>query len=97
MVFVLLLGMVGCGAPKYKVDYCGAKDLYKNAKDSYRAGQKVELVYMYVATDTDYRFYLDGEPVDWDYEDGNFVIRFVMPEHDVVLDYTAVNSMLPCE
>ena len=28
---------------KYKVDYCGKKFEYRNAKDEYRAGEKVTL------------------------------------------------------
>ena len=95
LLLTVTVGLAGCGAKKYRVDYCGCKGMYENAKDSYRAGEEVELVYTYVATDTRYAFYLDGEPLDWDYEDGCFVIRFTMPEHDVVLDHTAVNDMLP--
>ena len=98
---VLLLALtcmtLGCGAKKYKVDYCGSEFAYANAQESYRAGSEVRLVFELIATDTDYRFYLDGEPVDFTYESEGFVITFTMPEHDVVLDYTMVNSMLPPE
>ena len=45
---------------KYKVDYCGQKFAYKNAKDEYRAGEKVTVYYSMVATDTDYYFSLEG-------------------------------------
>ena len=41
---------------KYKVDYCGEKFAYKNAKDEYRAGEKVTVYYWMIATDTDYSF-----------------------------------------
>lgn len=97
LLTALLFSLAGCGAPKYKVDYCGSQLAYRNAKESYRAGTEVKLVYELVATDTDYRFYLDGEPVDYEYENDCFVITFTMPAHDVVLDYTMVNSMLPLE
>ena len=32
-------------AKKYKVDYCGQKMAYPNAKDEYRAGEKVTLYF----------------------------------------------------
>ena len=97
LLAALTLSLLGCGAPKYKVDYCGAEFAYQNAKESYRAGTKVKLIFDCIATDTDYFFYLDGEPVDFTYEDNCFVITFIMPEHDVVLDFTTKNSMLPVE
>ena len=79
---------------KYKVDYCDAKDLYKNAKDYYKAGKKVRLYFPYVATDTDYHFYLDKEPIRFTYDDKKgFIIEFVMPAHDVTLTCKSFNSM----
>ena len=33
----------GCSEAMYKVDYCGQKDKYSNAQDSYKAGSEVEL------------------------------------------------------
>ena len=35
--------------------------------------------------------------MDFTYEEEGYVITFTMPEHDVVLDYTTVESMLPPE
>lgn len=99
VALILLVGLllVGCsGAGKYQVDYCGAKGCYSNAKDSYRAGSEVTLYFELVATDTDYSFLLDGEPVHYTYDDQKgFVIQFTMPDHDVKLEYNAYNSMLP--
>ena len=46
---------------KYKVNYCGKKFEYKNARDEYRAGENVTLYYSMIATDTDYFFSLDGD------------------------------------
>lgn len=98
LLLTVLFGLAGCGAPKYRVDYDGCEGFYTNAKDSYRAGKEVELVYDLIASDTDYAFYLDGEPVDWTYDpDRGFVITFIMPDHDVKLTFTMVNSMLPPE
>ena len=41
---------------KYKVDYCGKKFEYKNARDEYRAGENVTLYYSMIATG--YRLFL---------------------------------------
>lgn len=86
---------VGCSSKAYRVDYCGAKEFYIGAKDSYRAGARVELRFDLVATDTDYTFYLDGstEGLDVQGSGGGFIISFTMPEHDVRLEYKAVNTM----
>ena len=97
LLLLCALSLVGCGAAKYKVDYCGGEFAYANAEESYRAGTEVRLIFELIATDTDYYFYLDGQPVDVTYENNCYVITFTMPEHDVVLDYTMVNSMLPPE
>ena len=98
---LLLLGCLpfmfaGCNAKEYKVDYCGSKYCYSNAKDSYKAGTKVVLYFELIATDTDYSFTLDGEPINYSYdEEKGFVIEFTMPEHDVKLECNSKNSMLP--
>lgn len=46
---------------EYIVDYCGRKECYFGAKDSYKVGEEVVLKYGMIATDTDYLFSLDGE------------------------------------
>lgn len=94
-VIIIAIFITGCGKRSYKVDYCGAKDFYANAKDTYKAGEEVELIFDLVATDTDYTFYLDGKSEDLDvHGTGNgFVIRFTMPDHDVKLSYSEKNSM----
>ena len=100
LVIILLVGVLvitGCSGNSsdvYKVDYCGQKSCYKNAKDSYKAGTKVELYFDLVATDTDYSFYLDGERINYEYDDRKgFIIKFVMPEHNVKLECESHNSM----
>ena len=80
----------------YLVDYCGQKGCYTNAKDKYKAGSKVTLYYDLIATDTDYKFTLDGESVNWtSNEKGLFTIEFIMPDHDVKLECHTKNSMEP--
>ncbi|MBQ3417001.1 MAG: hypothetical protein IJH32_04125 [Ruminococcus sp.] len=92
---VMMFGLSGCGGTKYKVDYCGQKDCYSNAKDSYRAGQTVTLYYELIATDTDYSFYLDGKSIKFNYnEKKGYEIMFVMPQHDVTLECRMENSMV---
>ena len=58
-------------------------------------GQTVKFTFPYVLTDTDYRFYMDGEPYyDFEYDDmKGFVFKFTMPDHDITLDFTTINSM----
>jgi len=100
LVLIIIVGVFmglfsSCSANRYTVDYCGQKDLYKRAKSSYRAGQKVTIYYSHIATDTDYCFYLDDERLNVSYEDKKgIVIRFTMPKHDVKLSMTSNNSMV---
>lgn len=78
---------------KYKVDYNGQKDWFRGAKDSYRAGERVRLIYDMIATDTNYTFTVDGAYFSPKYVDNSFVIEFDMPAHDVSIRVTWVNSM----
>ena len=82
-------------AKKYRVDYCGAKSWYSSAKDFYQAGTEVELHFDLIATDTDYRFSLDGgaEKLDMEHTGKGIVLRFTMPDHDVKLQYSCRNTM----
>ncbi len=80
---------------KYKVDYCGRKFEYKNAKDEYRAGDRVTLYYWMVATDTDYSFGLEGAELSLGYDARKgYVLSFTMPENDVKIHCSSRNSML---
>ena len=83
-------------AELYEVDYCGQKDLFKKAEDEYEAGDKVKLYFDVIATDTDYTFYLDDEILDVEYsEEKGYIIKFIMPDHDVTLRVEMTNSMEP--
>ncbi|MBR0113074.1 MAG: protease inhibitor I42 family protein [Clostridia bacterium] len=92
---LMFLTFPGCfSAEKYSVDYNGMKESYKGAKDSYREGAHVKIYYDIIATDTDYSFFLDGERINYTYDDNKgFVIEFTMPAHDVKLTMTSENSM----
>ncbi len=94
LAIVLLAGLTACFEQRYHVDYDGRKSAYTGAKDSYPAGAKVTLYYENWATDTDYSFYLDDEPLDFGWDDRRgFVIEFMMPAHDVTLRCESYNSM----
>ncbi|MBR0374154.1 MAG: hypothetical protein IJH91_06480 [Mogibacterium sp.] len=90
-----LAGCSGKDKPvMYHVDYSGDKGGFSNAEDEYAAGTQVELYYDMIATDTDYTFFIDGEYAKMDYsEDKGYIMRFTMPEHDVVIHVESRNSM----
>ncbi len=89
-----MFGLFGCGNAKYRVDYCGQKGDFPGAKDAYAAGKNVTLYFPYIATDTDYSFFLDEERLNPGYEEGKgFVLKFTMPDRDVKLTVRSVNSM----
>ncbi|MDO4748988.1 MAG: hypothetical protein Q4A12_07435 [Eubacteriales bacterium] len=92
--FIMFGILTACGAQTYNVDYSGQKVCYQNAQDSYEANEKVTLYFPMIATDTDYTFTLDGESLNYDYDDSKgFIIEFIMPEHDVTLECITTNSM----
>ena len=83
----------GCQSTKYNVDYCGKKDSFKGAKDSYRAGEKVELIFKQPETDGDYSFFVEGARVSADYEaDKGYIFSFTMPQHDVSVNIDSNNA-----
>lgn len=97
-VILVILKFMKTGAKKYKVDYSGEKELYKGAKDSYRAGSRVRLYYDLIATDTDYAFFVDGIKLNHGFDnDKGFIISFIMPAHDVIIEHSAENSMVEKE
>ncbi len=84
------------GRKLYRVDYDGCKDCYNNAKDAYRAGEKVKVYFYMVATDTDYHFELEGAELDIDFDwQKGYILSFTMPDHDVKLTVESKNSMNP--
>lgn len=92
---VSLFGLTGCAAKKYKIDYCGQESFYRGAKKEYAEGETVTLYYDLIATDTDYKFLLDGKEIGYDYDgDRGFVVSFTMPARDVTLKCETKNSMV---
>ena len=93
-VAALFGALYSSGNEKYKMEY-DSKDLYRGAKDSYKAGQKVTLRFPYVASDTSYRFYLSGKAIDATYSDlGGYKLEFVMPPYDAKLECVSRNDMM---
>lgn len=90
---ILMAGTFGCGKAEYAVNYCGQQDLYRDARDTYKAGEQVTLTYCGVGPDTECSFRLDGEPLDarYDEKQGGFILRFTMPDRDVRLECSAVS------
>lgn len=77
-------------APKYKVEAKG----FKNVKKYYHENDKVEIWYSFIRTDTDYRFNVDVDKYDLDFENAKgYVIRFDMPAHDVRITVISRNTM----
>lgn len=80
------------GRKKYKLT---ADGWFVGQKKEYHEGQRVELSFPYIATDTKYSFFVDGAPFNASYESGRgYVIRFAMPDHDVTVSVTSQNTML---
>ena len=90
---VLFFVLSSCKSEKYHV-ICNT-GFFENVKNSYKAGQQVKIYFSFVATDTDYSFYLDGAKISPSgYSDNKgYTISFVMPSHDVELTYNSKNSM----
>ena len=94
-------------AQMYTIDFSGQDYAYLNepydrnkepkpVRTQYRAGEHVVLYYPMIATDTDYTFILDGTQIRPDFERSTgFIIRFVMPDHDVTIKCIERNTMLP--
>ena len=81
--------------PTYPVEYWTDIEYLENAKPAYPAGASVLIYFDLIATDTDYRFFLDGEPLNFDFDDSKgFIISFIMPAHAVKLECERRNSMM---
>ncbi len=82
------------GSDLYHVDYNGDIIDFTGAKNYYHAGEEVTIYYGFIATDTDYSFYLDDEYLNVGYsDDKGFIISFTMPAHDISIRVESRNSM----
>ena len=89
-----------CGGKKHKIIYSDNRSFYcidnnKPAPEKAQAGERVRLYYKFIATDTSYEFFVDGERFNPQYtHETGFIIEFVMPEHDVTINHTKRNTMI---
>ena len=90
----VMFTLFGCGKPKHKLHFEGYS--FQSSKTEYAAREQVTVYYDLIATDTDYRFWLDDERVKLkqDYDDRHgYVFTFIMPDHELTLHVSSHNSM----
>ncbi len=88
----MLFGLFGCSSTKYKVETDGS--IYDGLKKEYNKGAKVKFHVM-IPTDTNFTLYLDGKYLDMDdFENGEAIYSFIMPDHDVMITSTSENTMI---
>ena len=91
---IMMFTLFGCGRTKHQLIFDDFG--FKSQKSAYRAGETVRVYYDMIATDTDYRFWLDDDSVEMKqgYDDQHgYVFTFTMPDHDVTLHCDSYNSM----
>lgn len=90
LAVVLMVSATGCSEDKlYRVYYDGERDKYSNNLTEYPAGEKVKLRFTCDITETDYTFYVDGVQIFPDWDEDSYIIRFVMPDHDMTVKCNA--------
>ncbi|MBQ9664251.1 MAG: hypothetical protein IJV40_13980 [Oscillospiraceae bacterium] len=94
IVALVMLSLSACGKQKYKLSFDGYG--FESGKTEYAAGESVTVYYDFIATDTDYRFFIDDDiSMEQRYDDKHgYVFTFRMPEHDATLHVESHNSML---
>lgn len=87
---VLLLS--GCGGGKYRLFFEDTG--FEAPKDLYAPGERVEITYNLIGTDTDYVFYSDDVDFEQDYDPiRGYIFRFTMPDHDVTMGVNTYSTM----
>ena len=91
---LLMLAISACGKQKYKLLFDGYG--FESKKTEYASGEKVTVYYDFIATDTNYTFYIDDDvTMKQSYDnDHGYVFTFTMPDHDVTLHEESRNSMI---
>ena len=91
---LIMLSFSGCGTQKYRVNFDGYG--FESRKTEYAEGERVTVYYNFIATDTDYYFYIDDDvEMRESYDDKyGYVFTFKMPGHDVTLHEESRNSMV---
>ena len=90
---IMVFSLFGC-AKKHKLNLDGYG--FTSKKTEYKEGEEVTVYFDLIATDTDYRFWLDDSSVElkqsYDHTHG-YIFTFTMPDHDITLEYEFHNSM----
>lgn len=87
---MIITVLTGCSSNRYKVNAKG----FDEVKKSYGEGEKVTIYYSMIGTDTDYRFFVDGQKYNALYDNAKgYVIEFTMPDHDVEVTVEANRNM----
>ena len=82
----------GCGGEKYRLSFENSG--FEAPKEMYAPGERVKVTYNLIGTDTDYTFYSDDVEFKQDYDPKQgYILRFVMPDHDVTLGVNSYSSM----
>lgn len=93
MGVIMMFGLFGCGAKKYKLIYDDYG--FESEKKAYPEGAQVTVYYDFIATDTDYSFHTEpdvGMTYRYDSAHG-YVFEFTMPAQDVKLIVESRNTM----
>ena len=83
------MGNLDSNAKEYKIEYVGG---FVDKKDKYKAGETVELKAAF-ATDTNYKFIVDGTEKTCSVSGPFLVCKFVMPAHDIKVELISKNTM----
>lgn len=90
---LMIMSLLACGN-KYKLHLDGYG--FESPKTTYADGEPVTVYYSMIATDTDYSFFLDCDDVElaqtYDNQHG-YVLKSIMPAHDVTVSVKSRNSM----
>ncbi len=94
LIGVLMMSVSGCGRQKYRLIFDGYG--FEARKTEYAAGETVTVTYDFIATDTDYHFYIDEDvEMKQGYDNARgYVFTFRMQAHDVTLHVESHNSMM---
>lgn len=101
LIPLIILIMVISGLLIYRFYYGRHKVILKpnfvfaTKRYYYRKGDRVKVYFNLIATDTDYTFFVDGNRINASYSDRlGYIIKFTMPDHDVIVTYESKNSMV---
>ncbi len=63
-------------------------------RTEYEPGEPVTVLFLWMATDTSYEFFIDADDVKQEYVNSRMEFRFTMPCRDVAMSYESRSSMM---